>query len=155
VVLRSVKIRKIQTEDEVRWRALWAAYGRFYHVELSEAVTRHTWTRIMDPASQVHAIVAEDDAGEVIGFCNYVIHENTFHLTPVCYLEDLFVEPEKRAAGVGKLLIDWLADEMKAQGWCRIYWHTQESNYRARGLYDKYGPHSGNVRYAISNPAAT
>jgi hypothetical protein len=26
--------------------------------------------------------------------------------------------------------------------------------YRARGLYDKYTPHSGFLRYAVNNPVA-
>ena len=130
------------------------AYTRFYEREPCEAVTRHTWSRILDPASPIHAIVGEGEDGEVIGIANYVIHENTSTLTPVCYLEDLFVEPGRRGTGAGKQLIDWLLAETKAQGWSRLYWQTKENNYRARGLYDKYGPHSGFVRYVIHNPGS-
>jgi GNAT superfamily N-acetyltransferase len=145
-------IRKIKSSDEPRWRELWKGYNRFYERDLPEAVTRHTWARILDPACPVHAIVAERAAGDVIGIANYIIHEATSTPTPICYLQDLFVDPERRAAGVGQLLIDWLVTEMKAQGWSRLYWHTKENNYRARGLYDKYTPHSGFLRYAINNP---
>jgi len=147
-------VRRIEARDEARWRELWDGYCRFYERDLSEPVTRHTWARIMDAASPVHAIVAESRDGGVIGFSNYVIHENTWTLTPVCYLEDLFVDPAKRAAGVGAQLIDWLLAETKAQGWSRLYWNTKENNYRARGLYDKYTPHSGFLRYVVNNPAA-
>ena len=108
----------------------------------------------MDPVSPVHAIVAERAGAGVIGMSNYIIHENTWTLSPVCYLEDLFVDPGERSAGVGKALIDWLVAQMKAQGWSRLYWNTRENNYRARGLYDKYTPHSGFLRYVISNSAA-
>jgi GNAT superfamily N-acetyltransferase len=105
----------------------------------------------MDPAAPVHAIVAERPGADgVIGIANYVIHENTWTLTPVCYLEDLFVDPGKRAAGVGKQLIDWLVAECKARNWSRLYWNTKETNYRARGLYDKYTAHSGFLRYVIN-----
>jgi len=83
---------------------------------------------------------------------NYIIHEATSTPTPVCYLQDLFVDPDRRASGVGRLLIDWLVAEMNSQGWSRLYWHTKENNYRARGLYDKYTPHSGFLRYAVNNP---
>jgi GNAT superfamily N-acetyltransferase len=147
----SVTIRKIQPNDERRWRELWDAYTRFYEREPCEAITRHTWSRILDPAIPVYAIVAQAKDGEVIGIANYVIHENTSTLTPVCYLDDLFVDPTSRGTGVGKQLIDWLLAETMAQGWSRLYWHTRENNYRARGLYDKYGPHSGFVRYVIQN----
>jgi ribosomal protein S18 acetylase RimI-like enzyme len=151
----TVKIRKIEDRDEPRWRVLWDGYCRFYEREPDEAVTRHLWGRITDCASPVHAIVAEDSAKHVncvIGISNYIIHENTSLLTPVCYLQDLFVDPECRAVGVGQQLIDWLVAEMKTQRWSRLYWNTKENNYRARGLYDKYTPHSGFLRYVINNP---
>jgi len=147
----SIFVRKTQSADEPRWRQLWDAYTRFYEREPDEAVTRYTWSRILDPAVPVYAVVAQGEDGEVIGIANYVIHENTSTLTPVCYLEDLFVDPTRRGESAGKQLIDWLLKETRAQGWSRLYWHTKENNYRARSLYDKYGPHSGFVRYAIHN----
>jgi GNAT superfamily N-acetyltransferase len=146
-----VTIRKIEARDEARWRELWDGYVRFYEHEPSETVTRHAWARIMDASSPVHAIVAEREGDGVIGMANYLIHENTWTLTPVCYLEDLFVDPDQRASGVGRQLIDWLVGEMKRRGWSRLYWHTKETNYRARGLYDKYVAHSGFLRYVIDN----
>ena len=145
-------IRRIEARDEARWRELWDAYTRFYEREPVEAITRHTWTRIIDPASPVHAIVAERDGDGVIGMANYILHENTSTLAPVCYLQDLYVDPARRAAGTGRRMIDWLVAEMKAQGWSRLYWNTRENNYRARGLYDKFTPHSGFLRYVITNP---
>jgi ribosomal protein S18 acetylase RimI-like enzyme len=144
-------VRRIEARDQARWRELWDGYTRFYEREPSEGITQYTWARIMDPASPVHAIVAERNE-EVIGMANYVIHENASALTPSCYLQDLYVDPQKRGAGVGQALIDWLVREMKTQGWSSLYWNTRENNYRARGLYDKYTPHSGFLRYVIRNP---
>ena len=145
----NVVIRSIEARDERPWRELWDGYCRFYERELSEPITRHTWARLLDPAVPLHGTVAEREGEGVIGMANYIIHENTWSLTPVCYLEDLFVDPQRRAAGVGKQLIDWLVAEAKRAGWSRVYWHTRETNYRARGLYDKYTPHSGFVRYVV------
>lgn len=150
----TLTIRPIEARDEARWRVLWDGYTRFYEREPEETLTRHTWARIMDPHAPVYAIVAQDETGTVIGIANYLLHENTSTLTPVCYLQDLFVDPQVRAHGAGKLLIDWLVDEMKARKWSRLYWNTKENNYRARGLYDKYTPHSGFVRYVIQNTDA-
>lgn len=147
-------IRRIEARDEQRWRELWDGYCRFYERAPAPSINDHTWQRIMDAASPVHGIVAERGSDGVIGIANYIIHENTSTLTPVCYLQDLFVDPSLRAGGVGKQLIDWLVAEMKAQGWSRLYWNTKENNYRARGLYDKYTPHSGFLRYVVNNPAA-
>jgi GNAT superfamily N-acetyltransferase len=143
----SVSIRKTEARDEARWRTLWDGYLRFYESELPEAVTRHTWQRLMNAEAPVYGIVAEDSAEGVIGMANYLIHESTWAGTPMCYLEDLFVDPTKRAKGVGAQLIDWLVAETRTRGWSGLYWHTRETNYRARGLYDRYSPHSGFVRY--------
>ena len=145
----TVNIRKIEARDEARWRELWEGYCRFYERELSEPKTRHTWARIMDASSPVHAIVAEDKTDGVVGMANYIIHDSTWALTPVCYLQDLSVDPARRATGVGEQLIDWLVANMAAQDFSRLYWHTRENNYRARGLYDKYTAHSGFLRYVI------
>jgi len=145
----TVTIRRIEPRDEPRWRPLWDAYTRFYEKEPREDVTRYTWKRILDPATPVWAIVADDSDHGVIGFANYLIHEGTSVLAPLCYLEDLFVDPTRRAAGVGAMLIDWLVTEAQARGWAELYWHTRETNYRARSLYDKYTPHSGFLRYVI------
>jgi GNAT superfamily N-acetyltransferase len=147
----AVAIRRIEPRDRARWGRLWEGYCRFYERKMSGAVTRYTWARIMDPESPVHAIVAERPRDGVIGMANYIIHENTWTLTPVCYLEDLFVDPKRRAAGVGEALIDWLVAEIKRRKWSRLYWNTKENNYRARGLYDKYTPHSGFLRYVVTN----
>lgn len=143
-------IRKIEARDEPRWRVLWDGYTRFYEREPVEEITKHLWHRLMDPDSSVHAIVAES-GGEVIGIANFIIHDSTSQLAPVCYLQDLFVDPERRSGGVGRMLIDWLIVEMMSQGWSRLYWQTKENNYRARALYDSYTPHSGFVRYVIEN----
>jgi len=148
-----VTIRPAQARDEARWRELFDAYTRFYEREPDDAIAKHAWARIHDPRSPVHAAVAEVD-GRVVGIANYLLHESTGSLRPVCYLQDLFVDPQLRGAGVGKQLIDWLVSEMKAHRWSRLYWSTRETNYRARALYDQYTPHSGFLRYVIPNPDA-
>jgi GNAT superfamily N-acetyltransferase len=145
----STTVRPVARQDEMRWRELFEGYCAFYKRDPSEALTTHTWTRIMDSTVPVHAIVADHAANGVIGIANYLVHEHTLGLTPACYLADLFVDPAQRATGVGKQLIDWLVKEMKRQRWCRLYWHTRVSNYRARGLYDKFTSHSDFVRYTV------
>ena len=84
------------------------------------------------------------------GLCTTCIHDSTSLLTPVCYLQDLYVDPTLRAGGVGKQLIDWLVAKMRTEGWSRLYWNTKENNYRARGLYDKFTPRDPFIRYTIN-----
>ena len=153
VTSAKLAVRPIEARDARRWRELWDGYCAFYERAPDEPVARRTWERIVDRAAPVYAIVAELEGDGVIGIANYLIHENTATLQPVCYLQDLFVDPERRCAGAGKALIDWLVVEMKARRWSRLYWNTRENNSRARALYDKYVPESGFVRYVIANRA--
>jgi ribosomal protein S18 acetylase RimI-like enzyme len=145
-----MEIRRIEQRDYPRWLHLWTGYCLFYGREPDPEVTAHTWSRLMNPASSVFGFVAED-AGQVVGIANCVMHDNTSTLQPVCYLQDLYVDPETRASGIGKRMIDWLLAEMKTYGWARVYWATKENNYRARGMYDKFTPHSGFLRYVVYN----
>ena len=147
----TVNIRAAEPRDEPRWRELWDGYTRFYEREPAEVLTRHTWARILDPSSPIHALVAEVNGRGIVGIANYVIHENTSAMSPVCYLQDLFVDPENRGGGVGRALIDWLVGEMGRQGWARLYWNTRHDNVAARALYDQYTPESGFVRYVMYN----
>ena len=141
-------IRPALPADEAAWRNLWRGYCDFYGVTVADAVTARTWARILDPDSGVLCIVAELE-GQVYGFANCVIHENTWELQPVCYLEDLFVLPSARGHGLGKGLIEWLRNSMRAEGWARLYWTTGEDNAPARRLYDQFTAADGFVRYVL------
>lgn len=141
-------IRPALPADEAAWRKLWRGYCDFYGASVSDEVTARTWARILDPDSGVLCIVAEVD-GQVYGFANCVIHENTWELQPVCYLEDLFVLPSARGRGMGKALIEWLRNAMRAEGWSRLYWVTAQDNKRARALYDQFTEVDGFVRYVL------
>ena len=88
--------------------------------------------------------------GHVIGFALCLLHEATWVKEPVCYLEDLFLDEAARGKGIGKALLDDLVEKAKANGWARLYWHTDEGNETARRLYDKYTEADGHVRYRMS-----
>lgn len=141
-------IRAAVPADEASWRKLWRGYCDFYRVSLAKEVTDRTWKRILDPDSAIMCIVAEVD-GQVYGFANCVVHENTWEIQPVCYLEDLFVHPSARGRGIGTALVEWLRNAMRAEGWARLYWVTREDNERARKLYDQFTQADGFVRYVI------
>lgn len=141
-------IRSALPSDEQVWRQLWRGYCDFYAATLPQEVTDRTWKRILDPDSAVMCIVAEVD-GQVYGFANCVVHENTWETQPVCYLEDLYVQPAARGHGIGRALIEWLRNAMRAEGWARLYWMTRQDNARARQLYDQFTQADGFVRYVV------
>ena len=81
-----------------------------------------------------------------------MLHPTSWTLTPACYLEDLFVDPDMRGNGIGRALIDDLVRLGRDNGWSRIYWHTRQSNEAARRLYDKFAEADDFVRYRLSLP---
>ncbi|NHN87097.1 GNAT family N-acetyltransferase [Acetobacter conturbans] len=143
-----VVVRDLCASDESAWRDLWAGYNRFYKASVPPEVTVRTWERLLDPATALFCRVAELD-GRVIGFSNSVLHDGTWVIGKICYLEDLFVDSERRGNGVGRALIGDLVTLGRERGWARLYWHTARDN-PARGLYDKFIGADDFVRYQMS-----
>jgi GNAT superfamily N-acetyltransferase len=139
-------IRPASPSDEAAWRRLWAGYVKFYRGDVSGEVTAATWARILDPSSNIDALVAEA-GGKVIGICNYLYHDSTWDTRPICYLQDLYVDPNARGGGAAKALILACEAAAKAKGAFRLYWQTQEYNAPARSLYDTITPRSSFIVY--------
>lgn len=143
-------VRDPVAADEPAWRDLWTQYNEFYETKVAEAVTAHTWRRILDPTMSMFCRIAVlDDA--VVGFSNGVVHDITWAIAPVCHLEDLFVAPAFRGRGIGRMLIADLVARAKSNGWSRLYWHTRSGN-PARRLYDEFVAADDFVRYRLYFP---
>lgn len=142
-------IRDAVPSDEPLWQQLWAGYLTFYETELSDAVTARTWERLIRREDGLFCRIAET-SGKVCGFSHSVLHAGTWVTAPVCYLEDLFVAPERRGRGIGEALIRDLVDLAGAKGWSRLYWHTRTSNAAARSVYDRFTRADDFVRYRLS-----
>lgn len=143
-------IRPAVAADQTAWRRLWQGYLDFYEAsDLPEENTAATWARILDPANPINCTVAVvDDA--VVGFAVTVLHPCTWALGPVCYLEDLFIDPAIRGKGLGRALITELADRGRAEGWARVFWQTHKDNLTAQRLYDALCPQTDWRRYDIA-----
>lgn len=147
-----VAIRSVLPNDQPSWLRLWRGYCDFYQADVRDEVTQRTWKRILDPDSAIMCVLAESE-GQVVGFAHCVVHENTWETQPVCYLEDLYVDPALRGQGIGKALLEWLRNAMRAEGWARLYWVTHKDNAKARALYDQFAQADDFVRYVVRLPA--
>jgi len=143
-----IKIRGVEPRDEAGWRELWTGYCDFYRAQVPPAVTEATWRRIVSPQSAFVGRIAELDA-EIMGFSISVIHECSWTIAPVCYLEDLYVAPVARGRGVGRALIEDIVGLARENAWARVYWHTRADNASARQLYDQFGEADGFLRYRL------
>ncbi|MEJ5977423.1 GNAT family N-acetyltransferase [Novosphingobium sp. PS1R-30] len=87
--------------------------------------------------------MAEVAIGEVDGvaqgFALFFHNFSTFEGKPGIYLEDLFVRPEARGAGLGKALLAHLAALAVQRGCARLEWSVLDWNEPAIGFYGKLG----------------
>ena len=143
-------IRPVTAADFAEWLPLWDGYNAFYGragpTTLPAETTRTTWSRFLDPAEPMHALVAERGR-RLLGLAHYLFHRSTIHIERVCYLQDLFTAETTRGEGIGRALIGAVAERAQAQGAARLYWLTHESNHTARQLYDKVAKLSGFIVY--------
>ena len=131
----SITIRPITLSDKARWLELFKEYVIFYKSKVSDEQFELTWQRIHSDFN-MYGLIAELD-GQIVGIAHYIFRPSTWDVEDFCYLEDLFVDPKVRSAGVGRALINELEKIATAKGSKRLYWTTATDNEVARKLYDK------------------
>ncbi len=132
----TIQVRDLNPQDETRWRELWAGYLEFYEIpDLDPKVTDNTWAMLTGERPDVFGYVA-DLNGTAVGFVHGVEHANTWVDRPICYLEDLFVDPSVRGQGAGRGLIEAVIARARENDWGQVYWRTATGN-PARKLYDQ------------------
>jgi len=74
-----------------------------------------------------------------VAFALFFHNFSTFLGKPGLYLEDLFVNPEMRGKGIGKVLISYLACLAKERGCGRFEWWVLDWNKPAIQFYQSIG----------------
>ena len=83
-------------------------------------------------------VIAEQD-GEAVGFALFFTSYSTWRGRHGIRLEDLYVTPAARGAGVGKALLRHLARVAVSEGCKRLEWDVLEWNAPAIGFYEAMG----------------
>jgi GNAT superfamily N-acetyltransferase len=84
------------------------------------------------------AIIAELD-GQAAGFALFHGTFSTWECRPGIWLEDLFVPPEHRRAGVGGALLSHLTRVAMERGCARVEWAALDWNALALDFYQRLG----------------
>lgn len=79
------------------------------------------------------------DGAEAVGFALYFQTYSTWRGRPGMWLEDLFVVPESRGRGIGKLLLSHLAAETVRREYGRLEWSVLDWNESAIRFYESLG----------------
>jgi GNAT superfamily N-acetyltransferase len=101
-------------------------------------------------------VLAEDD-GRPVGFALFFHNFSTFLGRPGIYLEDLFVLPEQRGKGIGRMLLAHLARVAVERGCRRMEWAVLDWNRDAIQFYERLGatPNSDWTVYRLTGEALT
>lgn len=82
--------------------------------------------------------IAELD-GEPVGFALWFYSVSTFEGRHGIYLEDLYVDAERRGVGAGKALLAGLARRCRDEGLARLEWAVLDWNAPSIAFYDSLG----------------
>jgi GNAT superfamily N-acetyltransferase len=93
---------------------------------------------LFGPAPKAEVLIGEVDTTPR-GFALFFHNFSTFEGKPGIYLEDLFVEPDARGAGLGKALLSHLAKLAVERSCARLEWAVLDWNEPAIGFYRALG----------------
>jgi GNAT superfamily N-acetyltransferase len=129
-----------------------AGYERLSHeVVATEEALRDSLFGERRVAEALLGYLGGDPAGFALFFHNF----STFLGRPGIYLEDLYVRPEFRGAGVGRALLVHIAGLARDRNCGRLEWSVLDWNEPAIGFYESIGasPVSGWTVYRVTGEA--
>lgn len=132
--LRQAKVEDVS--DIVEFIRELALYEKLSHEMIATDESIAEWLFGERPAAEV--IIARI-ADEPVGFALYFTTFSTFLGRPGIYLEDLFVRPGHRGAGIGKALLQHIARIACERGYGRVEWAVLDWNESAIGFYERLG----------------
>jgi len=89
-----------------------------------------------NPAAEALIAYAGEEAA---GFALFFLNFSTWSGRRGLYLEDLFVKPEYRGQGLGRILLGRLAQIARERRCARMEWAVLDWNKNAIGFYEKLG----------------
>ena len=94
--------------------------------------------QLFGPNPAAHAMVAES-AGRIVGIAIWFHNFSTFVCRRGLYIEDVFVEPAHRGAGIGRAFFRALAQRARQDGCQRMEWSVLDWNESAIAFYRALG----------------
>ncbi|MBX3272489.1 MAG: GNAT family N-acetyltransferase [Sandaracinaceae bacterium] len=113
-----------------------AAYER--EPDAVEATEATLAAQLAEPSPPFECLIAELD-GEAAGFALFFHTYSTWRGRRGLWLEDLFVRPRHRGAGIGRALLVELARVALDRGCARFEWTVLDWNELAIGFYRSLG----------------
>jgi GNAT superfamily N-acetyltransferase len=113
-----------------------AVYEKLEHMAVGTVAKLRQ--QLFGPRPAAETLIAER-GGRAVGFALYFTTFSTFLCKPGLYLEDLFVEPAHRGAGIGKALLRRLAALARERDCGRLEWRVLDWNEPSIKFYESLG----------------
>lgn len=133
----TMNVRRADHRDIEAVSGLYDAYRQFYGMASELAQAREYVLARMENAEAV-VFVAEQDE-RIVGFTQLYPSFCSVFMEPIIVLYDLFVHPDTRQRGIGRLLLTAAAEYADAQGALRMDLKTGRTNKAAQTLYESMG----------------
>jgi ribosomal protein S18 acetylase RimI-like enzyme len=137
-----VTITKVTQLDLSELLPLMRAYCDFYGVEPRDDRLVALSRSLIDDAGEGVQLIARDEAGKAVGFATLYWTWQTLDAGRVGVMNDLYVAPDLRGAGVGRRLIEACRGACRKRGVGKLVWETAPDNTTAQRLYDSLGAES-------------
>lgn len=95
--------------------------------------------RLMETTDTEFLLGAPDDDAPPGGVAQLRFRHSVWMAAPDCWLEDLYVAPGARRAGVGRALVDLTLERARERGARRVELDVTEDNEPALALYRRAG----------------
>jgi len=128
---------------------LFDAYRQFYKQTSNLSLARNfIRDRMQNNESVIILAVSEDN--KTIGFCQLYPTFCSVEAKPIYVLYDLFVAPETRRSGAGKVLLQTAERLAADKGMARLDLTTAKTNEAAQSAYETLGWVRDEIFYAYS-----
>ena len=135
----TLRIRFGELKDVPLIAELIRGLARYEKLEHEVTMTEEKLTSSLFGERQyAETLIVENDR-EPVGFALFFHNYSTFLGRPGIYLEDLFVLPQHRGGGVGRALLERLAQIALDRGCGRLEWAVLDWNQDAIRFYERLG----------------
>ncbi len=135
----TLRIRPGELEDVPLIAELIRGLARYEKLEHEVVMTEEKLTEGLFGERRYAETLIAENAGEHVGFALFFHNFSTFLAQPGIYLEDLYVVPEHRGRGVGRALLERLAQVAVDRGCGRLEWAVLDWNKDAITFYERLG----------------
>lgn len=147
---RDLRLDAVRAEELESFLPLIESYQRFCGVvDIDRGRNRGFFGRLIAP-SQFGLLLGAWRGGRPSGYACLHWALNSVEAHETVRMNDLWVEPDERGAGIGRALIETAADMAHARGAQSLVWLTDPGNFTAQRLYDSVAAHRSEwIRYTL------